>query len=489
MLFSSLIFILCFLPLCLGCYYVLPSVNKENKRTEARNLVLLFFSVLFYALGGVKYLLLMLCVILVNYFGGFLVNRKRHKEWVCRLSLVLVIIINLSLLFFFKYFNFAGTVIENLFFSDAKLKSSIFSIALLEGNGALNLPTIVLPIGISFYTFQALSYVVDVFRGAVDTQCNFLRFSLYISFFPQLVAGPIVQYKDVETQLSARRETVERFATGITRFCYGVAKKVLIANTMAEVVDAIWKLEISQLGAVITWFGAICYSFQIYYDFSGYSDMAIGLGKMFGFEFKENFNFPYIAESIQDFWRRWHISLSSWFREYVYIPLGGNRGSNLKTYRNLLIVFLLTGIWHGANWTFFGWGIIYGILLVIEKAFLGKLLKKTRFKFLNRLLTFTVVTLLWVLFRADNIIVALRYLRSMFRRGDGTYTVLSYLNAKTLIALVFAVLLCGIISPSKEKKPRALTKLLRGVTALVLLVVSIVMLINGTYNPFIYFQF
>ncbi len=486
MLFSSLLFVLCFLPLCIGVYYVLPLIIKKDRRTEVRNMVLLFFSLIFYALGGVKYLLLMLGIILINYIGGFFVCRDRKNK---TLSLVVVICLNIGLLFFFKYFNFFGVILENVFFFTGTSEERLMNLLLAKGTGALNLPAIVLPIGISFYTFQALSYVIDVYKGAVPVQRNVRKFALYISFFPQLIAGPIVQYKDIESQIDKRKESVEIFAAGITRFSFGLAKKVLIANTMGEVVDTIWNLEIGEIGALLAWFGALCYSLQILFDFSGYSDMAIGLGKMFGFEFKENFNSPYRAVGIQDFWRRWHISLSSWFREYVYIPCGGSRRGALRTYRNILIVFLLTGIWHGANWTFFVWGLAYGVLLVLERLIFRKKLSDCRIKPVVRLVTFFIVTILWIVFRADNLPMAHTYICSLFKKGSGLYTILSYLSAKVLFTFVIGLVIAFMPKRKKLDKDNTLARFFVGAFALFVLCISFILLINGTYNPFIYFQF
>ena len=348
---------------------------------------------------------------------------------------------------------------------------------------------VLLPVGISFYTFQAMSYVIDVYRDEVPLQTDIFKFALYISFFPQLIAGPIVQYRDIERQLSGRQESVDRFAAGIRRFTFGLAKKVLIANTLGEMVDTIWELDLTKIGASVAWLAAIGYTFQIYYDFSGYSDMAIGLGKMFGFEFKENFNYPYQSVGITDFWRRWHMSLSYWFRQYVYIPLGGNRGSQLATYRNLFLVFLLTGIWHGANWTFFIWGISYGILIIFEKAVLKDLYDRFRIKTLIRLVTFFIVTVLWIVFRADNILLAKTFIGKLFVRGSENVNALSFLTGKRVITLIIAILCAGIVQKIPISKKSRIVKLLAGVLTLILFALSIIFLVNGTYNPFIYFQF
>ena len=490
MVFSSLLFLLCFLPLCLGAYYVLPYFFKgRTEEHRLQNSILLTFSILFYAFGGVKYLALILFVILLNWAGGFSVSKKRHKDGARKAFLVLVILCNIGIIFFFKYFNLFTAVLETFLFPELATGGRAVNLWTLTGNGALGWPQVVLPIGISFYTFQAMSYVIDVYRDEAQLQTDIFKFALYISFFPQLIAGPIVQYRDIERQLSARQESVDRFAAGIRRFTFGLAKKVLIANTLGEMVDTIWTLDLTKIGASAAWLGAIGYSFQIYYDFSGYSDMAIGLGKMFGFEFKENFNYPYQSVGITDFWRRWHMSLSYWFRQYVYIPLGGNRGSRLATYRNLFLVFLLTGIWHGANWTFFIWGISYGILIIFEKAVLKDLYDRFRIKTFIRLVTFLIVTILWIVFRADNILLAQTFISRLFMKGSEGFNALSFLTGKRLITLILAVLCAGIIQKIPLKRKSRIVKLATGVLTLVLFALSIVFLVNGTYNPFIYFQF
>lgn len=490
MVFSSSIFLICFLPICLLVYEVVPKVlGKRTDRRTVQNIILLIFSILFYSLGGVKYLALMVLIILINYAGGFLCCKGRHSDAARTVFLVLIIQINLLILLFFKYSNFVVSIIENVFFNEERKLVALQNILMAKGNGHLGFPEIVLPIGISFYTFQALSYVIDVYRDKVKLQSNPFYFALYISFFPQLIAGPIVQYKDIEDQIINREENVNKVAAGIKRFCYGFAKKVIIANTMAEIVDSVWALDFENMGALLAWFGAICYSFQIYYDFSGYSDMAIGLAGMFGFELKENFNYPYQAESIKEFWRRWHISLSSWFRDYVYIPLGGSRNGTAKTYRNLFLVFLLTGIWHGANWTFVVWGVSYGILLILERAFLGEKLEKIKWKSIRRILVFVVVTILWVVFRADNILDAGAFISRMFIGGKGEYNIFTYLSAKSFICFIFAVLCGGILQKININKRNLIYRFFSYAFAIVLLLVGMFMLVNGTYNPFIYFQF
>ena len=488
MVFSSLLFCTIFLPICLLAYYGVPRLigGDVDKKITIENYILLGFSLLFYSFGGIKYLILISVVILINWGAGFLCSKKRHEKAIRKLGLILSIIADLGLLFFFKYFNLFIATIENIFLgkdlSVAEKATGLFSGI---GTGELGIAQIVLPVGISFFTFQALSYVIDVYNDQVDIQGNLFNFALYISCFPQLIAGPIVHYKDIANQLTDRTVGSYEFAEGIKRFCFGLGKKVIIANTLAATADKIWSTDISQLDATVAWLGSICYTFQIYYDFSGYSDMAIGLGKMFGFDFKENFNHPYRADSIREFWRRWHISLSTWFRDYVYIPLGGSRCTMKKTCGNIFVVFLLTGIWHGANWTFLVWGVVYGILLIIERVWLGEILAKNPIKFFNRLLIFLIVNFLWVVFRADNIMVAFTYISRMFAGGISILNLLSHLSGMTLIALICAGLFGGFVQAHMS------VKAVKGnmVVCLLILLLSLLFLVNGTYNPFIYYQF
>ncbi|WP_028234487.1 MBOAT family O-acyltransferase [Pseudobutyrivibrio sp. MD2005] len=488
MVFSSLTFCTIFLPICLLAYYGIPRLVGGGiyNRILLSNYILLGFSLLFYAFGGVKYLALISLVILINWGAGFLCSKKQDSKHIRRLGLILAILGDLGLLFFFKYFNLFIATIENIFYAgDLKLSERITGVFTGNGTGALGIAEIVLPVGISFFTFQALSYVIDVYNDTAELQPNLFNFALYISCFPQLIAGPIVHYRDVATQITERQVGSYEFAEGIKRFCFGLAKKVIIANTLAGIVDKVWKTDISQLDATVAWLTSICYTFQIYYDFSGYSDMAIGLGKMFGFDFKENFNHPYRSESIQEFWRRWHISLSTWFRDYVYIPLGGSRCSMKRTCLNIFVVFLLTGIWHGANFTFLIWGLIYGLLLIFERLWFGEILKKNKLKFINRLLTFFIVNLLWVIFRAKTILDAFLFISRMFVGGIRVLNLLTYLSGMSLIAIFLAILFGGFVQAHIS------IKAVKGsmVICIVLLVLSLLFLVNGTYNPFIYYQF
>jgi alginate O-acetyltransferase complex protein AlgI len=460
-------------------YHLLP----RAKNLAARNIFLLIVSLLFYAWGGVYYLTLMLAVIAVNYLGALWISKtkKKYKLWV-------VIAANLIILFYFKYFNFAVSILENITRNDI----SIFKV--------------LLPIGISFYIFQALSYSIDVHLGKASVQKNFFKLALYISLFPQLIAGPIVKYTDVCEQIDNRVHTSAEFYNGVKRFIYGLSKKVLIANTLGEVADKIFSNHPSTLGTSVAWVGIVFYALQIYFDFSGYSCMAIGLGKMFGFSFKENFNRPYTATSVTDFWKRWHISLTSWFREYVYIPLGGNRKGALRTYLNVAIIFVLSGIWHGANYTFIFWGAFYAGFMVVERAFLGKRLSKNRQTFFNWVYAMFVVLIAWVFFRSDSMGYACRYIAAMFNYyggGSSGQGVLFYVTMNAIIVLPFAILFCGFIqnwvtalfkikpfSNISAKKWAGEVRFWSEAASLIaLLCLCILLLANNTYNPFIYFQF
>ncbi len=394
------------------------------------------------------------------------------------------IVVNLGLLGYFKYFSF--------------MVDSLNSVV----GGTLSVPEIALPIGISFYTFQIMSYVIDLYRGEIKVQKNFLKLALYISFFPQLIAGPIVKYHDIEKELEDRKETAEKFAYGIKRFTLGLVKKVVIADTMALVADTIFDGAMSGLTQGMAWLGALCYSLQIFYDFSGYSDMAIGLGSMFGFRFPENFNLPYISGSVTEFWRRWHISLSTWFKEYLYIPLGGNRKGKVRTYINLWIVFIATGVWHGAAWTFVVWGLYQGLFIFIERLGFKKLLDKC--KVLNHIYLLLVTMFGWVLFRSLTIKKAARFIKIMLfgQNVQAPTQLYGIINTKTWIVLVVGILFAGIIqvvmARLKEQKgsgkrfEKRLNKMLNYAEPVLVfagLALCIMMIINNTYSSFIYFRF
>ena len=504
MLFSSMTFLWIFLPFVIVGNYLISlfPFKKDSSRVRSKNLFLLICSLFFYAWGGVYYLLIMVSSILLNFAGGYILEFGARKKSSKRVAFVILVILNLSILFFFKYFNMLISIIESIMQADMGAAQVFSTMISLKGTGELGLAKIVLPIGISFFTFQAMSYTIDVYTKKAQIQENIIDFALYVSLFPQLIAGPIVKYSDVDLQLRTRKESLDLFASGIKRFSYGLGKKVIVSNALAAVADTIWALETNQLGAPVAWLGIISYTLQIYYDFSGYSDMAIGLGRMFGFTFRENFNYPYTSLSVQEFWQRWHISLSTWFKEYIYFPLGGNRKGKLRTYFNVFVVFAVTGIWHGANFTFIAWGLFYAVLQIIERLFLGKLLKKNPFKIVNWIYTMAAVMLGWVYFRSDNIFQANEYVRQLFNFEQTKYNVVSYLSMEVIVVIVFGILFSGFVQRSVKAKLeafRAENHVPAGVVAvfnladifiqMALVVLSVMALVGGTYNAFIYFQF
>ena len=477
MLFPSVEFIFAFLPIVLTVYFILLRRNVLLK-----NIWLFAASLFFYAFGEGSFILLMLGEILLDYLLALFLNRSQ-KRWARRTLLSIAIISNIGILGIFKYASFVCVDILHL------------------PPDAIGIATdIHLPLGISFFTFQALSYVLDVYMGKVDATDSFLNVGLYVSFFPQLVAGPIVRFTDIADAINNRKESIDGFSSGVVRFLIGLSKKVLIANNMALVADAAWKLIIGdrlEASVAMAWLGAISYTLQIYFDFSGYSDMAIGLGKIFGFDFPENFKHPYIATSLTEFWRRWHISLSSWFRDYVYIPLGGSRRGEARTYINLMIVWLLTGIWHGANYTFVVWGLLYGILLMIEKVICAhKAIRKQSLiqRIAGHFYTMIVVTLAWVIFRSDSINDAVIYILGMFGRGSGKLVdkvFVAYLK-QNICFYIPAIIGCMPILESLEIKfgeKNPIYNVAFGATVLAGFVISVSYIINNGYNPFIYFNF
>ena len=500
MLFSSMIFLWVFLPAVLIINFALTLVpfKSERMRMAWKNLFLLLASFFFYAWGGVYYILIMVCSILINFIGGYIIGKKAKSSAQKKVCLSLAVTLNIAILFFFKYFNMLVAVIESFMIPNAGLGEILSNMISLEGTGALGLAKIALPIGISFFTFQAMSYVIDVYRGRARLQEIIFDFALYVSLFPQLIAGPIVQYADVDLQIRSRKETLDLFASGIKRFCYGLGKKVLVSNVMAEVADGVWSMETESLGAFAAWIGIVAYTLQIYYDFSGYSDMAIGIGRMLGFEFKENFDYPYTSLSVAEFWRRWHISLGSWFREYVYIPLGGNRHGLARTCLNIFIVYAITGIWHGANFTFIAWGLFYAVLQVIERLFLGKLLQKNPVKIINWAYTMAAVMLGWVYFRSDTIFQANEYVRQLFNFGQLNVKIFEYLSITAFAIMVFGILFSGFVQrPLKglfakiHSKPSLSYTVLAAdyIAQMAIFILCVGKLVGGTYNAFIYFQF
>ena len=471
MVFSSAVFIFIFLPVVFILNKVLP--------VKYRNGLLLMASLLFYAWGEPVYVLIMLLSIAVNYLLALLIGKSRQESGAKRI-VALSVVFNLLMLIVFKYTNF---IVENL--------SRLINIP-------VEIPYIALPIGISFFTFQSMSYVIDVYRERSMMQKNIFNVALYIAFFPQLIAGPVVRYKDILAQIESRTEDADKIVLGIRRFAIGLAKKLLIANTLGELADRIFAVDTLGLTTSEAWVGAIAYTLQIYFDFSGYSDMAIGLGRMFGFEIMENFNFPFIARSIREFWRRWHISLTTWFRDYLYIPLGGNRKGTGRTYFNISLVFLLTGLWHGAEWTFLVWGLFHGVFMVLERTGIFKP-EKVRPKFLGSIYTLLVVVTGFVIFRAESFSQAADFFRAMFTkftfeirdpalRGD-------LLSPVLILTFISAVLATTPIVPFIVRKVSKNINNARTVNAagyllsFALLFLCILALSLNTYNPFIYFRF
>ena len=468
MLFSSIVFLFTFLPAVMILYYLLP--------VRFRNVILLLASLVFYAWGEPVYLFLMLLSILFNYFSGLDIARNLQDKRAAKRSLVFNLIINLAVLGFFKY---EGFVLDTL-------------------NGILpvhiSYHALPLPIGISFYTFQILSYIIDVYRGNVKVQTNLPNFALYVTMFPQLIAGPIVQYADVDEQLASREVSRTKFGEGSMYFIRGLAKKVLLANTSGMIFTEVSGLAKGNIAVMTAWLGAFAYMFQIYFDFSGYSDMAIGLGKMFGFEFNMNFNYPYVSKSITEFWRRWHISLSSWFRDYVYIPLGGNRVSKIKHIRNLLIVWFLTGLWHGAAWNFVAWGLYYGVILIIEKYLLSPVLDRLP-DVVRHIYSIVLVVIGWVLFFSSSFGQAADYIRVMFGAGAHGFADRESMYLLTSNLILWLILIFGstpLVHFRYEHMLRSKkwnTTIINSVVYAALFIVCIAYLVTETYNPFLYFKF
>ena len=473
MLFSSTFFLYIFLPIVLIIYY------GASKKQESRNLILLISSLIFYAWGEPKFVLVMLVSIAANYYFGILVDKARHTSKV-KLYLTIMVVFNLTIMGIFKYLGFIVGTLNDII------------------NLSISVPQIALPIGISFFTFQSISYVIDVYRGHGKVLKNPLDVGLYVAFFPQLIAGPIVRYETIANEIHGRKETEKDFAEGIVRFIIGLSKKVLLSNQFALIADKAYALEgANSLTVGLAWLGAISYMLQIYFDFSGYSDMAIGLGRMFGFHFNENFNYPYIAKSVSDFWRRWHISLGTWFRDYVYIPLGGSRVGKVKLFRNIFVVWLLTGVWHGANWTFIAWGIYFGILLMIEK-FTGLDKWLARSKVVGHVYTLFLVLISWVLFRANSLEHALDYMKYMFGMGDMSITSdLTHLYlSENILVLVIGMFAALPFSKwvkrwyqMENETVQTVSKVLGMIALALLFFTSVSYLVKGTYNPFIYFNF
>jgi len=474
--FSSEIFIFIFLPLTLIAYYV----AEKTGSMRFKNIVVGVASIIFYAWGGVRYLILLLILVLVNYVAGILIDSAKNEK-TRKLFFVIALVIDIGNLLFFKYLNFFAANVE------AFINRFVFP---ETGGFSLGIPEIVLPIGISFFTFQIMSYVIDLYERKVDVQKSYFRLMIYVMMFPQLIAGPIVRYADVNEGLTNRYTSRKNVEAGLKRFIIGFAKKVFIANAMGSMADCMFGYEFVD-NTAYAWLGAISYALQIYYDFSAYSDMAIGLGEIFGFRFLENFNYPYISKSIKEFWRRWHISLSTWFRDYVYIPLGGNRKGEVRTYINLMIVFLLTGFWHGAAWQYIVWGCFHGAFLIIERLGFEKVLKKLP-GVVSHIYALVVVICGWVFFRAESVGKALQYLGTMWSFNFDDFKYFGVISKLThMYVLMFII---AITAAMPVFKKLSLTKLfsntaVSNILYLLLWIASVVYLSGIGYNPFIYFQF
>lgn len=470
MIFSSIFFLFVFLPVTLILYFLVP--------WKLKNTVLLIVSLIFYAWGEPVYVFLMLFSILFNYISGIEIHkyREENNEKFLRFSFWFTVVVNLAILGFFKYYGFLLDNINAILPVDIPYRE------------------LALPVGISFYTFQTLSYIIDVYKGEVPVQKNFINFGTYVTMFPQLIAGPIVRYADIDAQLVKRNLSLYKFGQGVAWFLRGLGKKVLLANNIGMTFDAIVAIAPGDRSMLTAWIGCLAYAMQIYFDFSGYSDMAVGLGKMLGFEFVRNFNYPYISKSITDFWRRWHISLSTWFREYVYIPLGGNRVSKLKHVRNILVVWMLTGFWHGAAWNFMMWGLYYGLLLLLEKYVLAPKLQKLP-DIVQQIYSFVLVLIGWVLFFSASLPDALVYLGNMFGIGGHGIidsTGLYYLAGNLILLVVCFFCATPFVWKRFQRfalKPGKYPSITATVVYAVIFVLSIAYLVNATYNPFLYFRF
>ncbi|NMA57352.1 MBOAT family O-acyltransferase [Clostridium cochlearium] len=470
MVFSSLVFIFVFLPITLFIYYLSPR--------KLKNLVLLISSLIFYAWGEPIYIFLMIFTTVFSYVSAILINKYKSKKTSSLAIFILSVAVNLSVLCFFKYYGFFIDNINNLFSMNIKFKK---------------LP---LPVGISFYTFQTLSYIIDVYLKKVPVQKNIISFSTYVTMFPQLVAGPIVKYGDINKQLENRKESLDKFGEGVSYFIRGLSKKVLLANNIGLLWSNVKALSPDKISVFSAWLGILAFTFQIYFDFSGYSDMAIGLGKFFGFDLMENFNYPYISKSVTEFWRRWHISLGSWFREYVYIPLGGNKKGALKQYRNLFIVWFLTGFWHGANWNFIIWGLYFGILITLEKIFVLKWLDKLP-NFISHVYALIIIIVGWAIFEFENTSVLFSFIKTMFGMGSNTF--IDNQSIYYLYTNLFLFILAIIFSTPLPKKLfkkliynvklKPYAKLIVPTIYLILILLCTTYLVNETYNPFLYFKF
>ena len=465
MVFSSLTFLFSFLPIFLILYFCSPNKFK--------NFILFLFSLVFYAWGEPVYIILMIISTVFDYINGRLIEKFGHNTTKSKIVLIISIIGNLCLLGVFKYLDFILININSIF------------------NTNIELLGVALPIGISFYTFQTMSYTIDVYKGIVKAQHNIINLGAYVAMFPQLIAGPIVQYKTVEQELNNRKISYEDIYVGVKRFCIGFIKKVFLANNIGFVWNEI-SMNYTEMSALTLWLGIVCYAFQIYFDFSGYSDMAIGLGRILGFKFLENFNYPYISKSITEFWRRWHISLGNWFREYVYIPLGGNRKGLKRQIFNISVVWLLTGIWHGANWNYLFWGIYYGILLIIEKIFLLKKLEKLP-NIISHIYSIFVILIGWCIFALEDINILINYLKGLFINMNGIVNIDTFYYLQNYGLLIIICIFSSInllqIFKKEDLQDKTWFITVKNIGILIMFILSLAMLVNSTYNPFLYFRF
>ena len=467
MVFSSVFFLFFYLPIVLLVHYISP--------VKWRNAILLVFNLIFYGWGEPVYIVIMFASIAIDYTHGMLVEKCKAKDndRGARMAVASSVFFNLLLLFFFKYWDFIAGSLQSI------------------GIGFMPVLGLSLPIGISFYTFQTMSYTIDVYRGDAKAQHSIINFGTFVTLFPQLIAGPIIKYKDLDDQIDHREYHVEMFASGVQVFVVGLAKKVLLANNLGMLWDAYKAMPAEQLTTAGAWLGIIAFAFQIYFDFSGYSDMAVGLGRMLGFEFMRNFNYPYISKSLTEFWRRWHISLGSWFREYMYIPLGGNRVSKPRLFFNLLIVWAATGIWHGASWNFLIWGLYFAVLLILEKAVLAKVLEKLPAA-LCHIYTLFLVLVSWAIFAVEDFGHMGAYLGAMFGMAPGGLTndnVGYYFSSYLPMLIIAAVASTPLAAKVWSKLPEKAVKLVLPVLLLAGLIFSTAYLVDATYNPFLYFRF
>ena len=469
MVFSSITFLFYFLPLVLFCYYLVPY--------KLKNFILLIFSLIFYAYGEPIYIFIMLFSCVVDYINALIIDKYRNT-YKAKLALIFSIIINLSLLAFFKYSDFFISIVNSL---------TNYNIPLLN---------ITLPIGISFYTFQTMSYTIDVYRNEAPIQKNIFSLSAFVTLFPQLVAGPIVRYSDVSYDLNHRIHNFDKFYNGVYRFIIGLCKKVILANNLGVIWYSIKATPYDTLSLATSWLGIICFTLQIYFDFSGYSDMAIGLGKIFGFDFLENFNFPYISKSITEFWRRWHISLGVWFRDYVYIPLGGNRCSKGRWFLNIFIVWFLTGLWHGASWNFVLWGLYFGVIITLEKAFLMKWLNQFP-TIIRHIYTLFLLLIGWGLFAFDNFTHLKAYFKVMFSLEDVALynqTTLYYFTSNMILLIILVIASTPLLKVIyykliRSKYSSVIELIIIPMACLLILTLSTAYLVDSSYNPFLYFRF